>query len=40
MTKKENNRRAFGKIATKIIAAVLAILMLFAVVASLVFYLM
>lgn len=39
MTKKEKNRRDFGKIATKIIAAVLAILMLFAVVASLVFYL-
>ena len=40
MKKKEKNRRDFGKIATKIIAAVLAILMLFAVVASLVFYLM
>ncbi len=39
MTKKEKNRRDIGKIATKIIAGVLALMMVFAVVASLVFYL-
>ena len=38
MNKKEKNRRDIGKIATKIIAAVLAIMMVFAVIASLVFY--
>ena len=40
MTKKDKNRRDFGKIATKIIAGVLALMMIFTVVASLVFYLM
>lgn len=40
MTKKEKNRRDLGKIATKIIAGILALMMIFAVVASLVFYLM
>ncbi len=39
MNKKEKNRRDYGKIATRIIAAVLAVMMIFAVVASLVFYL-
>ena len=37
---KEKNRRDLGKIATKIIAGILALMMIFAVVASLVFYLM
>lgn len=40
MNKKEKNKKDIGKIATRIIAAVLAILMLFAVVATLVFYLL
>ncbi len=38
MNKKEKNRRDIGKIATKIIAAVLAVMMVFAVIASLIFY--
>lgn len=38
MDKKQKNRRDIGKVATKIIAAVLAVMMVFAVVASLVFY--
>lgn len=38
MNKKEKNRRDIGKIATRIIAAVLAAMMVFAVLASLMFY--
>ena len=37
--KKEKRKTDIGRIATKIIAAVLAILMVFTVIASLVFYL-
>ena len=40
MTKKEKNRKDLGKIATRIIAGILALMMIFTVIASLVFYLM
>lgn len=38
MEKKEKNKRDIGKIATKIIAAILAILMILAVSATLIYY--
>ena len=38
MEKKEKNKRDIGKIATKIIAAILAILMILAVSATFIYY--
>ncbi len=39
MDKKEKNKRDIGKIATKIIAAILALFMILAVAATLIYYL-